>query len=69
LLDILTFLQDELKFNYSVIHTAYGSANPVDKRWSGLMGMLDRKTIDFSISGLTRTFDREQVPGWLQNFK
>ena len=28
---------------------------------TGLMGMLDRKTIDFSISGLSRTFEREQV--------
>lgn len=56
-------LQTQLKFNYTLIQpndNTYGILD-ADKKWTGLIGMINQSQADFTISAMSRTYEREQV--------
>jgi hypothetical protein len=63
LFEIFSFLQTQLKFNYTLIQAkdkTYGILD-ASQKWTGMIGMINRSEADFTISALSRTYDREQV--------
>jgi len=63
LFEIFSLLQTLLKFNYTLIQAKDGTYGilDADQKWTGLIGMINQSEADFSISALSRTFEREQV--------
>jgi hypothetical protein len=63
LFDIFSLLQTQLKFDYTLAEAADGTYGILDANheWTGLIGMINRGEADFTISALTRTYDREKV--------
>ena len=64
LIDILMAVQEELKFSYTLIPSTdgiYGSLDRISGQWTGQIGQLQRKEIDFSIMDLTILLNRAMV--------
>jgi len=63
LFDVFSLLQTQLKFDYTLTKVNDGTYGILDanNEWTGLIGMINRGEVDFTISALTRTYDREKV--------
>jgi hypothetical protein len=61
LFDILNTVQSELNFSYTMIPaTSYGSLSDKNQ-WTGLVGMVARNEVDFSVMDLTISLSRSEV--------
>ena len=63
LADMFTLLQSQLGFTHTYVYSIDGTPGILgpEGNWSGIMGMLERKEIDFSIQGNTMLPQRAQV--------
>ena len=63
MLDILDLVQSELNFTVSIVPTADGKYGSLHKNntWSGQIGMIQRREIDFSIMDMSITLERTEV--------
>ena len=62
LFDIFDLVQKSLNFSYTFIPSvdgSFGSHNGTG--WTGLMGMVARKEVDFAINDLSVGYDRSMV--------
>ena len=60
---ILSLIQVELSFTFEFVESVVGTngiKNP-DGNWTGIMGMIQRKEVDFCLMGNTMTPQRAQV--------
>jgi hypothetical protein len=65
LFDLLNLVQSELQFNFSLIPFGsgdYGSGSmDKDGQWTGQIGMINRKEVDFSVMDITVLYERSKV--------
>jgi hypothetical protein len=64
LYDILSLVQSDLNFSFTLIASTegrYGNFDNRTQKWSGQIGMLQRREIDFSLMDLTVTLERAKV--------
>jgi hypothetical protein len=64
LYDILSLVQSDLNFSFTLVASTEGRYGTFDNRtqkWSGQIGMLQRREIDFSLMDLTVTLERAKV--------
>ena len=62
--EILSIIQSQLGFSYTFVDSIDGIPGimAADGNWTGLMGMLQRREIDFSLMGNTMIPQRALVP-------
>jgi hypothetical protein len=64
LFDIFLELHLKLNFSYTMVRSKemkYGNLNETNGKWNGIIGMLQRKEVDFTIMDLTILAERSQV--------
>jgi len=63
LFEIFLLLQTQLKFDYTLIQAIDETNGILDahQKWTGLIGMINQSQADFTISAMSRTYEREQV--------
>jgi len=64
LFDIFQEVQVRLNFSYTMVPSKemkIGSLNETNGKWNGIIGMLQRKEVDFSLMDLTVLPERSQV--------
>ncbi len=64
LFDIFQEVQVRLNFSYTMVPAEdmkFGSLNETNGKWNGIIGMLQRKEVDFSLMDLTVLPERSQV--------
>ncbi|KAK7479657.1 hypothetical protein BaRGS_00029123 [Batillaria attramentaria] len=65
-IDLLDRIAQEKKFNYTVYETnTYGSRDPVNDTWNGIMGEL---RAEIGLGGMTITLDREKAVDFTKPF-
>lgn len=60
-LDLIQHIADHCKFRYEVEVTekTYGQEDPITKQWSGLVGDIVDKKVDFFVGDITITYARK----------
>ena len=62
LYNIFDLVQKSLNFSYTFIPSVDGSyGSPNGTGWTGLVGMVARKEVDFAINDLSVVYDRSMV--------
>ena len=60
--NIFDLVQKSLNFSYTFIQSVDGTyGSPNGTGWTGLVGMVARKEVDFIINGLAVVYDRAMV--------
>nr|KAG5694073.1 hypothetical protein BaRGS_033692 [Batillaria attramentaria] len=68
-IDLLDRIAQEKKFNYTVYETnTYGSRDPVNDTWNGIMGELVNRRAEIGLGGMTITLDREKAVDFTKPF-
>ncbi len=61
LYDIFSAVQSEMNFSYTLIPTATTGSLNNQNNWTGLIGMIARNEVDFSVNDLTVLLSRSKV--------
>ena len=66
---MLALIQEDLLFTIEFVESIDGTPGirTADGNWTGIMGMIQRKVIDFSLMGNTMLPQRAQVSGGPQS--
>lgn len=60
-MDLIAAIAEKCKFRYEIEVTEieYGKENAVSKQWSGIVGEIVNKRVDFAIGDITITHSRK----------